>query len=141
MHFVLSKPLASYRQYNSLEVRISVQILSFILSNKTGLSDQSQEEMLATLEAAVQRQGEFFMFQCGSKMTVHTVRGANGQDRNQFFIYGYHYAGDDIRGAVESLRYGHAIYKAWQHRENYKLITNRDLRLVERHGNENVALV
>ena len=49
MHFVLKKPLASYRQFNSLEVRISAQVLSFILSNKTGLSSQSQEEMLATL--------------------------------------------------------------------------------------------
>ena len=55
MHFVLKKPLASYRQFNSLEVRISAQILSFILSNKTGLSSQSPEEMLAVNADGVNR--------------------------------------------------------------------------------------
>jgi hypothetical protein len=132
MHFVLKKPLASYRQFNSLEVRISAQILSFILSNKTGLSDRSKEEMLATIEAATVRQGEFFMFQCGSKMTVHTDLGnaeSKQKPKTRFFIYGYHYGGDDIRAAAEALRYGHAIYKSWQHRDNYKLVTGRDLRL------------
>lgn len=103
MHFVLKKPLASYRQFNSLEVRISAQILSFILSNKTGLSSQSQEEMLATIEAATVRQGEFFMFQCGSKMTVHTDLGnaeSKQKPKTRFYIYGYHYGGDDIRAAA-----------------------------------------
>ena len=135
MHFVLKKPLASYRQFNSLEVRISAQILSFILSNKTGLSSQSQEEMLATIEAATVRQGEFFMFQCGSKMTVHTDLGnAEGKKKpkTRFYIYGYHYNGEDIRSAAEVLRYGHAIYKAHQHRENYRDITRYELRIEKR---------
>ena len=135
MHFVLKKPLASYSQFNSLEVRISAQILSFILSNKTGLSSQSQEEMLAVIEAATVRQGEFFMFQCGSKMTVHTDLGdAEGKKKpkTRFYIYGYHYGGDDIRASVEALRYGHAIYKSYQHRENYRDIAGRELRLDSR---------
>ena len=135
MHFVLEKPLASYRQFNSLEVRISVEILSFILSNKTGLSSVCQEEMQARIVEGLTRQGEFFMFQSGSKMTVHTdlpKEGSKQKPKSRFYIYGYHYAGNDIRAAVEALRYGHAIYKAHQHRENYRDITRYELRIEKR---------
>lgn len=135
MHFVLEKPLASYRQFNSLEVRISAQILSFILSNKTGLSSQSQEEMQARILEGMNRQGEFFMFQCGSKLTAHTdfpKEGSKQKPKTRFYIYGYHYAGDDIRASVEALRYGYAMYKAHQHRENYRDITRYELRIEKR---------